>query len=124
MKTKKIEMETIGLVEIISLIVMFSLGTILFSAIVFIATDLTSQDPVYWINQHLIYGIIAMNMIFKVIILQVFIFSLSLLYKLFVNPDHKILIVGIDYINFIRGKEMHSMKFLEPQFSKLAESAF
>jgi len=124
MKTKKTDIETIGLVEIISLIVMYFLGTMLFFAIFLIVTDLTSQDPVYWINQHLIYGIIAMNMIFKVIILQVFIFSLSLLYKLFVNPDHKILIVGIDYINFIRGKEMHSMKFLEPQFSKLAESAF
>jgi len=105
--------KSVGVIEIITLSILI-ISTISFFVFGFlIIIDLVSPNMEYYLIIHLIFLLKIVSVIKFIFMIQLSLTGLSIFIHLITNTNHRILLVGIDYWNFIRGKKLHSVEVLE-----------
>ena len=129
---KKIKTKVNGLFEMLTtLTILGAISSIIilivlsFLVAIFASTDASAA---FWSHKYLfmankIYELILINIFYLLIFLN---FIAGIVHSVLTHKGvkHELLIVGIDFINLIRGKKLHSIIFLEYKFSKLAYKLF
>jgi hypothetical protein len=124
------KLKTNGVYEITSLII---LGLCLIAIFIFMlsiiatGTTMTEYGMTRWTDIYQSGSIFVFKLTIKVFLIQIIIMSISMIIHTIQTArgiDHELLIVGIDFWNFIKGKKLHSIKILQKQFSKLKHSHF
>ena len=117
-----------GIMEITTFISIIAIITTLTVIILsFVVTIIATTDM-----QAMYYMAIYMNFVKSIIIFIIFIISIQITltsisvinHAFFVKDKkkHRILLVGIDYYNFLTGKQMHCIKILKVQILKIANT--
>lgn len=110
--------KSIGVIEITTLVVLI-ISIISFFAFGFlIIIDLISPNMEYYLTVHYTLLLKVVDVIKFIFMIQLSLTGLSIFIHACLsvtekNSEHRILLAGIDYWNFIRGKKLHSIEILE-----------